>query len=174
LEVCKEMIPPKPKKAAMLVFDPDAKKKKKVMVRKRKPRKLLEVVLTALNIIVAPVEYSASIQSLTGVDVSLGKLKLLRVANEMAKQEKNEEERRQQQQQQQQQQLEEQEDHTTTQHTEKMAVVASSSEEEEEEMTAAAACHRYVAEWRSTHYFDLTADAHLEEEPVLLNTLGRE
>jgi len=167
------MIPPKPKKAAMLVFDPDAKKKKKVMVRKRKPRKLLEVVLTALNIIVAPVEYSASIQSLTGVDVSLGKLKLLRVANEMAKQEKNEEER--QQQQQQQQQLEEQEDHTTTQHTEKMAVVASSSEEEEEEeMTAAAACHRYVAEWRSTHYFDLTADAHLEEEPVLLNTLGRE
>ena len=169
------MIPPKPKKAAMLVFDPDAKKKKKVMVRKRKPRKLLEVVLTALNIIVAPVEYSASIQSLTGVDVSLGKLKLLRVANEMAKQEKNEEERRQQQQQQQQQQLEEQEDHTTTQHTEKMAVVASSSEEEEEEeMTAAAACHRYVAEWRSTHYFDLTADAHLEEEPVLLNTLGRE
>ena len=168
------MIPPKPKKAAMLVFDPDAKKKKKVMVRKRKPRKLLEVVLTALNIIVAPVEYSASIQSLTGVDVSLGKLKLLRVANEMAKQEKNEEERRQQQQQQ--QQLEEQEDHTTTQHTEKMAVVASSSEEEEEEeeMTAAAACHRYVAEWRSTHYFDLTADAHLEEEPVLLNTLGRE
>jgi len=41
LEVCKEMIPPKPKKAAMLVFDPDAKKKKKVMVRKRKPRKLL-------------------------------------------------------------------------------------------------------------------------------------
>ena len=169
------MIPPKPKKAAMLVFDPDAKKKKKIMVRKRKPRKLLEVVLTALNIIVAPVEYSASIQSLTGVDVSLGKLKLLRVANEMAKQEKNEEERRQQQQQQQQQQLEEQEDHTTTQHTEKMAVVASSSEEEEEEeMTAAAACHRYVAEWRSTHYFDLTADAHLEEEPVLLNTLGRE
>jgi hypothetical protein len=168
------MIPPKPKKAAMLVFDPDAKKKKKVMVRKRKPRKLLEVVLTALNIIVAPVEYSASIQSLTGVDVSLGKLKLLRVANEMAKQEKNEEERRQQQQQQQQQQLEEQEDHTTTQHTGKMAVVASSSEEEEEEMTAAAACHRYVAEWRSTHYFDLTADAHLEEEPVLLNTLGRE
>ena len=169
------MIPPKPKKAAMLVFDPDAKKKKKVMVRKRKPRKLLEVVLTALNIIVAPVEYSASIQSLTGVDVSLGKLKLLRVANEMAKQEKNEEERRQQQQQQQQQQLEEQEDHTTTQHTERMAVVASSSEEEEEEeMTAAAACHRYVAEWRSTHYFDLTADAHLEEEPVLLNTLGRE
>ena len=167
------MIPPKPKKAAMLVFDPDAKKKKKVMVRKRKPRKLLEVVLTALNIIVAPVEYSASIQSLTGVDVSLGKLKLLRVANEMAKQEKNEEER--QQQQQQQQQLEEQEDHTTTQHTGKMAVVASSSEEEEEEeMTAAAACHRYVAEWRSTHYFDLTADAHLEEEPVLLNTLGRE
>ena len=169
------MIPPKPKKAAMLVFDPDAKKKKKVMVRKRKPRRLLEVVLTALNIIVAPVEYSASIQSLTGVDVSLGKLKLLRVANEMAKQEKNEEERRQQQQQQQQQQLEEQEDHTTTQHTERMAVVASSSEEEEEEeMTAAAACHRYVAEWRSTHYFDLTADAHLEEEPVLLNTLGRE
>ena len=168
------MIPPKPKKAAMLVFDPDAKKKKKVMVRKRKPRKLLEVVLTALNIIVAPVEYSASIQSLTGVDVSLGKLKLLRVANEMAKQEKNEEERRQQQQQQQQQQLEEQEDHTTTQHTGKMAVVASSEEEEEEEMTAAAACHRYVAEWRSTHYFDLTADAHLEEEPVLLNTLGRE
>ena len=167
------MIPPKPKKAAMLVFDPDAKKKKKVMVRKRKPRKLLEVVLTALNIIVAPVEYSASIQSLTGVDVSLGKLKLLRVANEMAKQDKNEEE--QQQQQQQQQQLEEQEDHTkTTQHTERVAVVASSSEEEEEEMTAAAACHRYVAEWRSTHYFDLTADAHLEEEPVLLNTLGRE
>jgi hypothetical protein len=55
-----------------------------------------------------------------------------------------------------------------------MAVVASSSEEEEEEMTAVAACHRYVAEWRSTHYFDLTADAHLEEEPVLLNTLGRE
>ena len=165
------MIPPKPKKAAMLVFDPDAKKKKKVMVRKRKPRKLLEVVLTALNIIVAPVEYSASIQSLTGVDVSLGKLKLLRVANEMAKQDKNEEE-----QQQQQQQLEEQEDHTkTTQHTERMAVVASSEEEEEEEeMTAAAACHRYVAEWRSTHYFDLTADAHLEEEPVLLNTLGRE
>ena len=169
------MIPPKPKKAAMLVFDPDAKKKKKVMVRKRKPRKLLEVVLTALNIIVAPVEYSASIQSLTGVDVSLGKLKLLRVANEMAKQDKNEKEEQQQQQQQQQQQLEEQEDHTkTTQHTEKMAVVASSSEEEEEEMTAAAACHRYVAEWRSTHYFDLTADAHLEEEPVLLNTLGRE
>ena len=169
------MIPPKPKKAAMLVFDPDAKKKKKVMVRKRKPRKLLEVVLTALNIIVAPVEYSASIQSLTGVDVSLGKLKLLRVANEMAKQDKNEKEEQQQQQQQQQQQLEEQEDHTkTTQHTEKMAVVASSEEEEEEEMTAAAACHRYVAEWRSTHYFDLTADAHLEEEPVLLNTLGRE
>ena len=169
------MIPPKPKKAAMLVFDPDAKKKKKVMVRKRKPRKLLEVVLTALNIIVAPVEYSASIQSLTGVDVSLGKLKLLRVANEMAKQDKNEKEEQQQQQQQQQQQLEEQEDHTkTTQHTERVAVVASSSEEEEEEMTAAAACHRYVAEWRSTHYFDLTADAHLEEEPVLLNTLGRE
>ena len=154
LDVCNKMIPPLPLVPPMLVFDPDAPKKKKHTKRKRVPRSMIEVILTALTIITSPEMYKTSIQKFTGIDLHDTKDMVIAHTEESKESKESKDETVD---------VMLEEEKTKTPETRKVKPTPSAS----------AACTSYIQTWMTKHCFDLTNDLCLDDYPLFLTTMGR-